>query len=147
MSELEPVQTFANHKRIPPPYYIVASLVIAAEVVHQVIRLAQQPGLGTAWNVVVWMAVLVIVFAVRRLPQVVQDRTIRDEVRQRLRRLLPAERHGEIAGLALPQLVALRFASDAELPALVAEVAAGRLVAATAIKQKITAWQADWLRV
>jgi hypothetical protein len=147
MSELEPPQTFANHRRLPPPYYIVANLVLAGELVHQVIRLVQYPGLGTAWNVVVWAAVLMIAFAARRMPQVVQDRTIRDEMRHRLRRLLPAERHPEIAGLAVPQLVALRFASDAELPALVAEVSAGRLGAATAIKQKVTAWQADWLRV
>jgi predicted transcriptional regulator len=147
MSVIEPVQNFANHKRNPPLYFIVALLVLAAEVVHHIIRLFQQPSLGTAWSVVVWLAVLAIAYAARRMPQVVQDRTIRDEMRQRLARLLPVERHGEISRLALSQLVALRFASDAELPALVAEVSSGRLVAATAIKQKITAWQADWLRV
>ncbi len=147
MSDREPPQNFANHRKVPPPYYSVASLVLAAELVHRGVILVRHPDLQNAWYLVVWAAVLVIAFAARRLPQVVQDRTIRDEMRQRLRRLLPPERHGEIDRLELAQLVALRFASEAELPALAAEVAAGRLSAPTAIKQKITAWQADWLRV
>jgi hypothetical protein len=147
MSEREPAQSFANHRKVPPPSYIAAFLVLAAETVHRAVVLVLHPGLETAWEVVVWAALVVIAFAVRRLPQIVQDRTIRDAMRQRLARLLPAERHGEIAGLSLPQLVALRFASDGELPALVAEVVAGRVGEPTAIKQRITAWQADWLRV
>ncbi len=147
MSAIEPVQNYANHRRVPPPYFIFGALVVIAEAVHRAVVAVQAPSLGTAWEVVVWLALAAIAFAARRGPQVVQDRTIRDEMRQRLRRLLPLERHGEIAALTVPQLVALRFASDGELPGLVAEVAAGRLGEPNAIKQKITAWQADWLRV
>ena len=44
------------------------------------------------------------------------------------------------------QLVALRFASDQELPELVKEVLAGRLASSKEIKMRVKNWQADWLR-
>ncbi len=44
------------------------------------------------------------------------------------------------------QLVALRFASDAELPALVREVLAGTLKTQKEIKARVREWQADYLR-
>jgi hypothetical protein len=48
--------------------------------------------------------------------------------------------------LTVGQLIALRFASDAELPALVREVAAGRLPSGKEIKKQVRDWQADYLR-
>ncbi len=50
-------------------------------------------------------------------------------------------------GLGLKQLVALRFASDAELPALVQRVVTGGLSEPDAIKRAVVAWQPDHLRV
>ena len=44
------------------------------------------------------------------------------------------------------QLVALRFASDAELPVLVREILDGKLQTAREIKQRVKNWQPDWLR-
>jgi hypothetical protein len=44
------------------------------------------------------------------------------------------------------QCVALRFASDAELPGLVRKVVAGELKSQADIKRAITHWQADYLR-
>lgn len=92
------------------------------------------------------MALIVVAYASRRNAQIVQDRLIRLEMRLRLERVLPPERHGDIARLTLPQLIGLRFASDAELPALVQETLAQGLTS-DAIKAKIGVWQADWLRV
>jgi hypothetical protein len=42
--------------------------------------------------------------------------------------------------------VALRFASDAELPELVRDVLEGRLTTQKAIKQRVKDWQGDYLR-
>jgi hypothetical protein len=44
------------------------------------------------------------------------------------------------------QLVALRFAGDAELPDLVREVLAGNLASSKAIKGRVKHWQGDHLR-
>jgi hypothetical protein len=44
-------------------------------------------------------------------------------------------------------MVALRFASDGELPGLVQEVLSGSLKSQKEIKARIRHWQADWLRV
>ena len=53
-----------------------------------------------------------------------------------------------LARCALPigQLVALRFASDAELPGLVNEVLSGHLTSGKDIKQSVKDWQGDFLR-
>jgi hypothetical protein len=76
----------------------------------------------------------------------VQDRLIRLEMRMRLERVLGAGAKEKIAKLSCGQLVALRFASDAELPALVDRTMTGEFKAKKEIKQQIKDWQADWLR-
>jgi hypothetical protein len=48
--------------------------------------------------------------------------------------------------LTPPQLVALRFASDAELAELVRDVLAGKLLTQKAIKERVRVWAPDYLR-
>ena len=67
-------------------------------------------------------------------------------MRLRLREILPADLQGRINDLTRQQLVALRFAGDAEMPALVRDVLAGSLTSQRAIKEKVKDWQADYLR-
>jgi hypothetical protein len=43
-------------------------------------------------------------------------------------------------------MVALRFASDAELESLVRDIRDGKLQTSKDIKGRIKNWQADWLR-
>ena len=62
------------------------------------------------------------------------------------RQLLPPDLHSHIDRLTHRQLVALRFASDAEMAELVREVAGGQLSTAKDIKMRIKNWQGDWLR-
>ena len=76
-----------------------------------------------------------------------QDRIIRTEMRLRLSGLLPPERRAEVDALSLGQLIALRFASNSELPELVARVLKEDLQDRKAIKQLIQDWQGDHLRV
>ena len=68
-------------------------------------------------------------------------------MRLRLARLLPAELQPRIAELSPGQLIALRFAPDGEVPALVTEVLAGRLTKGSEIKQRIQTWEPDYFRV
>jgi hypothetical protein len=77
----------------------------------------------------------------------VQDRLIRLEMHLRLERVLgAAAAAAAIAKLPLGRVLALRFASDAELPALVARVVANELKTNTEVKQAIREWQPDYLR-
>jgi purine nucleoside permease len=71
-----------------------------------------------------------------------QDRIIRLEMQTRLARL---GRAADCGRMTLRQIVALRFASDAELPALLDRAAAEHLTA-DQIKRAVTAWQADHMR-
>jgi Family of unknown function (DUF6526) len=71
-----------------------------------------------------------------------QNRIIRLEMRLRLERLGRAD---EFTRLTSPQLVGLRFASDAELPDLV-DRALREDLALDQIKRKIEDWQPDFHR-
>ena len=72
---------------------------------------------------------------------------IRLEMRLKLIEVLPDDLKSRIYDLSTGQLVALRFASDAELPGLVRRVLDGSLTEQKAIKQAIVNWKADYQRV
>jgi hypothetical protein len=99
-----------------------------------------------------WMLLLigilffVAAFLVRTNPLRVQDRLIRLEERLRLQALLSAELSSRIGELSESQLVALRFASDQEVAALVGRVLATNMPAKD-IKKGIVTWRADTFRV
>ena len=76
----------------------------------------------------------------------VQDRVIRLEMQLRMQGVLPANLRARIPEFTLNQLVALRFASDAELPALAGKVLGENLNDRKTIKRMIQNWRADDLR-
>jgi len=67
-------------------------------------------------------------------------------MRLRMREVLPADLQVRIPEITREQCVALRFASDAELAALVRKVLAGELKTTTDIKRQVSQWQGDYLR-
>jgi hypothetical protein len=74
-----------------------------------------------------------------------QDRIIKLEMKVRALSVLTPAQQAALSRLTKPQIVALRFASDAELPALV-ERAERENLTANQIKQAITNWVPDWDR-
>lgn len=74
-----------------------------------------------------------------------QDRIIRLEMRVRSAGLLTPEQQRMLAELPIKHVAALRFASDAELPALCERASRERLTT-DAIKRAITDWVPDWNR-
>lgn len=139
-------QDFASHRNIPR-LFLAAGAVLAIDELRRLWQAVTNPGWSSAWSVIVGMALLVTWFLMRAWALRLQDRVIRGEMQRRLERLLGTGRHDDIAGLRRSQLIALRFAADAELPALVDDVLGGKLSEPDEIKRRISDWQADWLRV
>jgi hypothetical protein len=121
-------------------------LLLVGSIVHAV----QHPHLAGFLLVFLIIAVVLAGLKTRMYALRVQDRLIRLEERLRLAALLPPELHPElhpgIAALSIPQLVALRFASDAELPSLAAR-AMSEALTPQQIKATIVTWRADEFRV
>ena len=88
------------------------------------------------------VVVLLTITIVRTFALRLQDRIIRLEMRGRLARL---GREQALERLSVKQVVALRFASDAELPALIDRALSDRLTP-DQIKRAVINWQADRLR-
>jgi hypothetical protein len=74
-----------------------------------------------------------------------QDRIIQLEMKVRGMTTLTPAQQAVLARLSKPQVIALRFASDAELPALVEQADRERL-SADQIKRAITNWVPDFER-
>ena len=142
----EAPQSFKNHVRLDPPFhfFIVPVLVITA--IGFIVTFFMRPNIHSGWMVVFYVALVVWVFKMRLYSLRVQTRVIRLEERLRLATLLPEPLRARIGELTESQLVALRFASDAELPALVQSTLNNGLTNAQ-IKKSITNWRADWFRV
>ena len=145
MADLKP-QSFENHARILPAFHYVAFPLFAVNfffalyqaVVH--FSWANLVGLGLA------IALVLLFFIARVMALTVQDRVIRLEERMRMRELLPSDLAPRIGEFTVKQLVALRFASDEELPALARKVLDERIADQKVIKQLVKNWRADYQR-
>jgi hypothetical protein len=143
----EELQSLANHKRIVPGFHQLGFALVLGYLVIAIVQLVRAPGLSTVGGLLIALIFLVLTWYVRLFPLTVQDRVIRLEERLRLARLLPADLQPQIESLSVGQLAALRFASDAEVPALVRKVIAEKLTSRQAIKELVTNWRPDHLRV
>jgi hypothetical protein len=139
-------QSFANHGRLDPPFHFVLVPIGLAAVVLSIILLVRQPGIGSILGVLLSVGLVMIGSKARSYALKVQDRVIRLEERLRLAMLLPETARPRIAELTESQLIALRFASDAELPAL-AMRALNEGITNKQIKTSIQSWRPDYFRV
>jgi hypothetical protein len=141
-----PSQHARSHARYFPMYHFVAFPITwgyAFLVTWRAIEVMTLEAFG--WAIYAW-GVAIAVLASRVMALTVQDRVIRLEDTLRLQRVLPAGMQADIAKLRRRQFVALRFASDEELPDLVRRVVSGELTDGKSIKQAITKWRPDWFR-
>ena len=139
-------QTFANHAKVVPAYHYFTFGLIAVYFLYRIYLAVTAASLANGMGVVAATALLMVFFWARIFALRVQDRVIRLEMHLRVLNLAPdlTPRFGEFT---INQLCGLRFASDAELPALVRDVLAGNLATQKAIKARVKNWQGDYLRV
>lgn len=139
-------QSFKNHGRMDPPFHVVLATVLAVNLYMVGLNAFKHFDLFSAWLVILSIAIWIPVLKLRMYPLKVQDRVIRLEERLRLLALLPAEDRVHINDLTCKQFVALRFASDDELPALFRKTLTQNLEP-KAIKESIINWRGDYYRV
>ena len=145
MAETAP-QSFANHTRFVPAYHVGTLGIFALNLIWALYRLGKYPAVGTAMTALLAIALIMGAVFARVFTLKVQDRVIRLEMRLRMKELLPADLQGRIGEFAPGQLVALRFASDTELPGMCRTVLTDRITDKKAIKKMVKDWQADHLR-
>ena len=140
-------QNFANHVKLVPTFHFFVIPVLTLNFGWSIYRLIH--GWFT-WDGVIGvltaLALVLLMLYARLFAVRVQDRVIRLEERLRLERLLPQDLKPRVAEFTPDQLVALRFAGDAELPALARRVLNDKLTDRKAIKQLVQNWRADYLR-
>ncbi len=139
-------QSFANHVRYNPPFHFFIIPVAAITFISTVVQFVRFPSFNTGWMIVVAAAACMAVFFIRAYALQVQDRVIRLEERLRLASVLQEPLRSRIGELTGTQLVGLRFACDAELPALVQRCLAEKL-SRKDVKAAIANWRPDITRI
>ena len=139
-------QNYENHGRFDPWFHFFLVPIASISLVAAIVNLVRFPRFGSAWLVVIAIASVVAVFKMRLYSLKVQDRVIRLEERVRLQQILAEPLRSRVPELTVGQLVALRFASDAELSPLVTR-ALNEKLSKDDLKKAVTLWRADFFRV
>jgi len=151
----EAPQNLANHPKFPTSLVVYCTLHVVSIIVAVVSILLLVRG-TYADAALVLLAVAIVLQGLtavggltmaRFYSLTLQDRIIRLEMRLRLERVLPDDLKTAAANLRLSHLIALRFASDEELPDLVRKTLDEKPEKAKWIKEQVKNWQGDHLRV
>jgi hypothetical protein len=144
-------QNYANHTKLVPGFHFATLGILTINLIWSLFRLVWGlpgvPFFDRLLNVAVAVALGLLAWYLRIFPLKAQDRVIRLEERLRLERLLPADLRPRIGDLRAGQLIALRFASDEELPDLTRAVLAGEVTEPGEIKKRVRTWRADHFRM
>lgn len=139
-------QNYSNHPRLHKPFHFIFLPIGLAGLIGSIINLmkADETTFYSA-SLIVLAFVLILFFALvaRKYALVAQDRAIRAEENFRHFILTGKPLDGR---LRIGQIIALRFASDAELPSL-AERAIKENLGQKDIKTAIKNWRGDYYRV
>jgi hypothetical protein len=139
-------QNFENHTKIVPAFHYFILPVLTLNLGSAIYRVSFFFSADAVISLLLAAALVLLALYGRMFALKVQDRVIRLEMQLRLQSLLPADQRSRIPEFTLSQLVALRFASDPELPELARKVLDEKLHDRKAIKRMIQNWQPDLLR-
>ena len=135
------LQNYKNHTRFDPKFHFFLLPLCLICFIASILHVVHQPTPPNALLVPVTFALLLIALTARSYAVKVQDRVIRLEENVRLHWM-----GIDPSGLTLRQMIALRFAPDAELPTLVQRAKTEKLTGKQ-IKDAIVNWRADLDRV
>lgn len=141
-------QSYKNHTRWDPlfHFFIAPILLINIGLVFSWHLHQHEHALLGAWAVLVSVVLFMLAGKARGYALKVQDRVIRVEERIRLAALCSPAELAELESLTMRQYIALRFASNAELPEL-ARRAVRENLNGRQIKEAIVSWRPDNDRV
>ncbi len=140
-------QTYANHVRTHPPFHFFLMPATLVLLILTIVNVVRHYGALESWILLlIGLMAPVAILLIRINPLKVQDRLIRLEERQRCQALLPEQLKSRFGELTEAQIVALRFASDAELAGLIEKTLNSKLPGKD-IKKAIVTWRADVFRV
>ncbi|GAC1632719.1 MAG: hypothetical protein NVS9B14_06310 [Candidatus Acidiferrum sp.] len=140
-------QNYRNHVKWTPLFHFVSLPILVFYFVWMCVRMWKTHfSIESVEYVIVAVGLLAGLFSSRLAALKVQDRVIRLEERQRMARLLPEDLRPRIEEFRTGQLVALRFASDSELPALARKVLDEKITEGKQIKLLVKNWRGDYLR-
>ncbi|HTH51265.1 MAG TPA: DUF6526 family protein [Pyrinomonadaceae bacterium] len=145
-----PEQNYSNHTRWYPLLHFVVMPLLLLNLLDHTVRIFT----ATTWDLrleqIMWtiFSITLILLAIASRLQVltVQDRVIRLEEKLRYASVLSPELNSRCGDLSKGHIVALRFASDEELPALVERALNGELPDGKSVKMAVKNWRADDLR-
>ena len=135
-------QNFQNHSRYVAGYHFITSTVILAVIIGSFVNLyhaVPDNHYSAALICVISLLLIPFFWYMRAFALRAQDRAIRAE--EGLRHLILTGKSLP-SGLRMNQIIALRFASDEEFPALAAR-AVNENLSSTDIKKAIQNWRAD----
>ena len=138
-------QTFQNHTRLDPVFHLFLGPLSFILFIGAVTSFIRTMSWTTGFQVLAAIWAVVATFKIRLYALKVQDRVIRLEERLRMQELFREPLKSRIGEFSESQLIALRFASDAELPALAEKTLAG--LTQKQIKAAIQIWRPDYFRV
>ena len=146
MAEKQP-QTRENHAKFVPLFHYVAFPILAVNLFWSLYRVVTGVSIETTIAAAVAFSLIVLALLARTFALGAQDRVIRLEERLRMQGLMPDELKPRIDEFTTDQLVALRFASDEELPGLGRKVLDDGIGDRKTIKELIVSWRADYQRL
>lgn len=139
-------QNYKNHSRLVPLYHYVAGLLVILGLGGSIVNFIKADAhthYSAALILVAFLVLVILFWYARAFALRAQDRAIRAE--ENFRHFIltgkPLDKQ-----LRMGQIIALRFASDEEFPAL-AKKALAESMPAKAIKQAVQNWKADHHRV
>lgn len=139
-------QNFSNHARMHPLFHYITAPLVLLGLIGSLVNLAKSDAsshYSAALLVIVFLVLLFIGAMLRTYALKAQDRAIRAE--EALRYFILTGKPLD-SRLRIAQVVALRFASDAEFPTLAAK-AADENLSGKEIKKAIQQWKADYYRI